>query len=165
MVGVSEGELYMKAQKDVDRMAEARSRARFVEEVRQLRAGGDERVGIHKKTVRVKDSDLARQQRNHGLTIREMDRMSNHLLWVVTFYDRFANEGGVLDGKPVDINGREDKERFELIGNAVMSNSVSEVSENNSPDSWTNLAHMRTLRVKGKDAVMDAVRDCELQET
>jgi len=125
VVGVSEGELWVKAMQDC-----SDPKVRFEEELRQLRAGGDEKMGRHKEIVRFKDSDLARQQRRHGLTFRIQERLMANLLWTVTFYDRFADEGGLLrDGRfDVESVGWEGSKGGELIGSAVRCYDLPEVS-------------------------------------
>jgi hypothetical protein len=86
-------------------------------------------MGRHMETVRYKDCQLARNQRRHGLTLRVQEQLENNLLWTVTFYDRFADEGGMLkDGRfELEEVRWEGGKGGELVGTAVRSHDLSGV--------------------------------------
>jgi hypothetical protein len=83
----------------------------------------------HKEAVRWKDSKLAYLQRRHGLTFRVQEQLMSNLLWTVTFYDRFADEGGLLKDGRFDVEDVrwEGSKGGELVGAAVRSYDLSGV--------------------------------------
>ena len=68
-------------------------------------------------------SNLVRHYRKLGFSEAERERMTSHVLWLVTFYDRFTGKDGLLKDGRFDVEEVrwEGCQRRELVGAAVRS--------------------------------------------